>query len=100
MKDGDILLEARELRKSYRRGGGVFSRDAEGPCFTAVDSVSLEVQRGETVAVVGESGSGKTTLARMLLRLIEPDSGELRFEAEIFWAYAARRFVRNGGRCR
>ncbi len=80
MKNGEILLEARELKKSYRRGGSVFSRDADGPRFTAVDGVSLEVARGETFAVVGESGCGKTTLARMLLRLVEPDSGELRFE--------------------
>jgi oligopeptide transport system ATP-binding protein len=77
---GEVFLEARELRKSYRRGGGVFSREGEGPRFTAVDGVSLEVQRGETFAVVGESGCGKTTLARMLLRLIEPESGELFFE--------------------
>ena len=79
ISSGEVLLEARELRKSYRRGGGVFSREGEGPRFTAVDGVSLEVQCGETFAVVGESGCGKTTLARMLLRLIEPDSGELRF---------------------
>jgi ABC-type microcin C transport system duplicated ATPase subunit YejF len=82
MTGREILLEARELRKSYRRGAGVFSRDGEGPGFMAVDRVSLEVQRGETFAVVGESGCGKTTLARMLLRLIEPDSGELRFEGK------------------
>jgi oligopeptide transport system ATP-binding protein len=80
LKSSENLLEARELRKSYRRGGGLFSSGAAGPRFTAVDGVSLEVQRGETLAVVGESGCGKTTLARMLLRLIEPDSGELRFE--------------------
>jgi ABC-type oligopeptide transport system ATPase subunit len=42
--------------------------------------VSFEVERGETFAVVGESGCGKTTLARMLLRLIEPDSGAIEFE--------------------
>jgi oligopeptide transport system ATP-binding protein len=42
--------------------------------------VSFAVVRGETFAIVGESGCGKTTLARMLLRLIEPDSGELRFD--------------------
>jgi ABC-type glutathione transport system ATPase component len=48
--------------------------------FQAVDGVSLTVASGETFAIVGESGCGKTTLARMLLRLIEPDSGELRFE--------------------
>src|SRR5580700_8537345 len=79
---GEILLEARDLRKSYRRGGGVFRKEAEGPRFTAVDGLSLAVERGETFAVVGESGCGKTTLARMLVRLIEPDSGELRFEGK------------------
>jgi len=80
LKSSENLLEARELRKSYRRGGGLFSSGAAGLRFIAVDSVSLEVRRGETFAVVGESGCGKTTLARMLLRLIEPDSGELQFE--------------------
>jgi oligopeptide transport system ATP-binding protein len=74
------LLTVRELRKSYRRGGGVFSQESESARFTAVDGVSFDVARGETFAVVGESGCGKTTLARMLLRLIEPDGGELRFD--------------------
>jgi len=75
-----ILLEARELRKNYRRGGGVFLAPADGAGrFTAVDGVSLQLAEGETFAVVGESGCGKTTLARLLLRLIEPDSGEIRF---------------------
>jgi ABC-type oligopeptide transport system ATPase subunit len=76
----DTLLTVRELRKTYRRGGGVFSRESEGARFTAVDGISFAVERGETFAVVGESGCGKTTLARMLLRLIESDSGEIRFE--------------------
>jgi ABC-type oligopeptide transport system ATPase subunit len=76
------LLEANELRKSYRRGGSVFSSQADGPRFTAVDGVSLQVAEGETFAVVGESGCGKTTLARLLLRLIEPDSGEIRFAGQ------------------
>jgi ABC-type oligopeptide transport system ATPase subunit len=75
-----ILLEAKELGKSYRRSGGVFLAQADGAArFTAVDGVSLQVAEGETFAVVGESGCGKTTLARLLLRLIEPDSGEIRF---------------------
>ncbi len=74
------LLQVRELRKSYWRGGGVFSQESDGARFTAVGGVSFEVDRGETFAVVGESGCGKTTLARMLVRLIEPDSGEIRFE--------------------
>ncbi len=74
------LLTVRDLRKTFRRGGGVFSQESEGVRFTAVDGVSFAVSPGETFAIVGESGCGKTTLARMLLRLIEPDSGEIRFE--------------------
>src|ERR1700732_2784571 len=80
------LIEGRELRKSYRRSGGAFSENSARPRFTAVDGVSLQVSAGETLAIVGESGSGKTTLARMLLRLIEPDSGELRVEGRDFLA--------------
>ncbi len=74
------LLEVRNLKKSYARGGGLFSDGAKGESFVAVDGVSFEVARGETFAIVGESGCGKTTLARMILRLIEPDSGVIRFE--------------------
>ena len=70
----------RELRKTYRRGGSVFSQESAGARFAAVDGVSFSVARGETFAIVGESGCGKTTLARMLLRLIEPDGGAIRFE--------------------
>src|SRR6266849_2932925 len=73
------LLEARELRKSYRRNAGVFS-GAKGPSFAAVDGVTFSISSGEALAIVGESGYGKTTLARMLLRLIEPDSGEIQFQ--------------------
>lgn len=76
----ETLLTVRGLRKTYRRGGGVFSQDSDGVRFTAVDGVSFSVAPGETFAIVGESGCGKTTLARMLLRLIEPDAGDIRFE--------------------
>ena len=79
MGGGQNLLEVNELRKSYRRSGGAFSNGA-GPQFLAVDRVSFSISSGETFAIVGESGCGKTTLARMLLRLIDPDSGELRFD--------------------
>jgi ABC-type glutathione transport system ATPase component len=77
-----VLLEARELRKSYGRASGLFAGNGGGARFTAVDGVSFSVAAGETFAIVGESGCGKTTLARMLLRLIEPDSGEVRFEGQ------------------
>jgi ABC-type microcin C transport system duplicated ATPase subunit YejF len=59
---------------------------ASGKGVAAVDGVSLELAAGETLAIVGESGSGKTTLARMLLRLIEPDSGELFVDGRDFLA--------------
>jgi ABC-type glutathione transport system ATPase component len=72
-----VLLEARNLRKTYSGPAGA---------QPAVDGVSLELTAGETLAIVGESGSGKTTLARMLLRLIEPDSGELLVEGRDFLA--------------
>ncbi|MGK5733438.1 dipeptide ABC transporter ATP-binding protein [Streptomyces sp. URMC 124] len=65
------LLEATGLTRRFGRG-----KDA----VTAVDDVSLTVRPGETVGVVGESGSGKTTLGRMLVRLLAPTGGELRYE--------------------
>lgn len=83
--DGPLLLEARNLRKVYPAQSGVFDLGAPRTGgVAAVDGVSLSLNSGETLAIVGESGSGKTTLARMLLRLIEPDSGEIFFEGRNF----------------
>ena len=71
------LLAVRDLVKHYTTGG-LFGRVA--PPVRAVDGVSFDVGRGETLALVGESGCGKSSVGRTILRLQEPTSGEARFE--------------------
>ena len=70
------LVMVKDLTKRFRRGG-LFSR---APHVTAVNAVSLTLRRGETLGIVGESGSGKSTLARCVIRLLDPDAGEVRLE--------------------
>lgn len=72
------LVEVRELTKVYTRGTSAFTRAREE--VPAVNGVSFDIFTGETMGLVGESGCGKTTLGRMLLRLIEPTSGSVRFD--------------------
>ena len=77
MKDSDAILQVRNLRKWFPLREGIFSRQSGS--VKAVDGVSFDVYPGETLGIVGESGCGKSTTARCILRLIEPDLGELRF---------------------
>jgi oligopeptide/dipeptide ABC transporter ATP-binding protein len=74
----EVLLECIDLVKHFPVRSGAFHR---GPreVVHAVDGVSLEIHRGETLGVVGESGCGKSTLGRLLVRLHEPTSGTVRF---------------------
>lgn len=72
------LLEVRHLKKYFPVRRGVFSRVVAN--VQAVDDVSFTIQKGETFGLVGESGCGKTTAGRAILRLIEPDSGEVQFD--------------------
>src|SRR3981081_1585168 len=73
------LLEIRNLTKIYPPGESLLGGNA-GRTVRAVDDVSLDIHSGETLGLVGESGSGKSTLGRLVLRLIEPTSGSVRFD--------------------
>ena len=70
------LIEGRHLVKTFPAGRGWLTRKR---VLHAVDDVSLELASGETVALVGESGSGKSTIGRLLLALLEPSAGEIRY---------------------
>ncbi|MER8945723.1 ATP-binding cassette domain-containing protein [Mesorhizobium sp. M0959] len=71
----DPLLAVSGLTKRYSRGGKIIA---------AVDNVSFHIDPGETLALAGPSGSGKSTIARLVLRLIEVDTGRIEFEGSDF----------------
>ena len=72
------LLEVEGLVKHFVAARTVFGRPTAH--VKAVDGVSFTVEAGKTLALVGESGCGKSTVSRLVLRLIEPDAGTVRFE--------------------
>ena len=74
------LLEIRNLTKVFPHVESPFGGKSRGE-VRAVDDVSFDIHAGETLGLVGESGSGKSTLGRLILRLIEPTSGTVRFES-------------------
>jgi ABC-type glutathione transport system ATPase component len=80
----ETILSARDLHKTFSRTAGLAT--SSGKNVVAVDGISFDLTRGETLGIAGESGCGKTTLARILIRLIEPDSGSLKFQGEDFLA--------------
>ena len=73
MEDKKVLVSAKGLTKTFKVKNGTVK---------AVGGVDLEIYKGETLALVGESGCGKSTLGRLLLRLLEPTSGEVFFEGK------------------
>ncbi|WP_022729864.1 ABC transporter ATP-binding protein [Fodinicurvata sediminis] len=76
---GKTLLKVNQLRKAFASRSGFLGRKAK---LHALDGISFDVQEGEAYGLVGESGCGKSTAGRALLRLIEPDSGEVEFKGE------------------
>ncbi|MFO8116504.1 MAG: ATP-binding cassette domain-containing protein [Halorubrum sp.] len=90
--DDEPLLQVRNLCKYFDNDGGLFGGvtvDREFPFVArdpskvrAVEDVSFDIKKGETLGLVGESGCGKSTLARTVLRLLEPTSGSVYFKGE------------------
>ena len=73
----EVILDMRHLSKFFPIRSGLFRR---ARMIRAVNDVTLDVTRGETLGLVGESGCGKSTLGRLVLRLDDPTTGEIRFE--------------------
>ena len=73
----DALLEVRKLSKTFATKGSWFGRPRR---VVGVEDVSFAIRRGRILGLVGESGWGKSTLARLLVRLIEADRGEILFD--------------------
>ena len=81
------LLRVRGLRKEYAGRAGWFGQ--RGMTTHAVDDISFDVLPGETLGLVGESGSGKSTTGRLVMRLEEPDGGEVSFEGRVITGLSA-----------
>jgi oligopeptide/dipeptide ABC transporter ATP-binding protein len=75
-----VLVKVENLQEYFPLRGGLLQRQVGE--VKAVDDVSFEIRRGETLGLVGESGCGKTTVGRTLLRLIEPTAGRIVFDGE------------------
>ena len=79
---GVPLMTVRDLSKTYSaRKSGLFGSSTGVP-VRALDRVSFDVRRGECLGLVGESGCGKTTVSRILMRVVEPDSGEATYHEQ------------------
>src|SRR5688500_2531097 len=85
----DALIEVRDLVKHFPVTRGIIFQKQIGAVH-AVDGVSFDVMRGETLGIVGETGCGKTTTARLITRLLEPTSGTIRYDGEDISALSRR----------
>ena len=99
------LLEVRDLIKTYplkRALPALFSQRSEKSedAFRAVDRISFDIRRGESLGLVGESGCGKSTTSSMIMRLVDPSGGTIRFDGTDIGAIAAHDFAASPSRRR
>ena len=85
----NVLLEVENLKKYFPITRGVFSKVVNW--VRAVDNISFHIKSGETLGLVGESGCGKTTVSRVILRLLEPTEGSVRFDGEDVFELSSNR---------
>ncbi len=79
-ENGQVILEVRGLSKRFAiRGSGLFGAGG-GPGVQVLDDVSFDIRRGECLGLVGESGCGKTTVSKILMRVLDPDAGSIRYD--------------------
>jgi oligopeptide transport system ATP-binding protein len=74
------FIQIKDLSKNFPIKGGFFAREVAS--VKAVQGVSIDIKRGETLGLVGESGCGKSTLGRCIIRLIEPSAGQIVFDGK------------------
>jgi peptide/nickel transport system ATP-binding protein len=88
-RDSRPLVAVENLEKHFALGGGVFFGGGRGEVH-AVDGVSFEIPRGDTLGLVGESGCGKSTVARLVTRLLEPTGGTVVYDGKDITHWKAR----------
>ena len=85
----EVLLELKNVSTHFKVKGGVLK---------AVDGVSLQIHKGETVGLVGESGCGKSSLGRTIMRLYKPQEGQILYKGKDVWTYnkkEAKQYCKN-----
>ena len=95
MEEKKILLEVKDLKQYFPIKGGILGRTVNH--VKAVDGISFTVNEGETLSIVGESGCGKSTAGRAIIRLEEPNGGEVLFNGENLAALSKREMRKRRG---
>ncbi|ADG94357.1 ABC transporter related protein [Arcobacter nitrofigilis DSM 7299] len=94
-KKGEVILEVLNLVKKFplRDKSSFFAKKKEENTFTAVNGISFNLKKGESLGLVGESGCGKSTTSNMITKLLDPTSGDIILENENITAYTSKQFA-------